>query len=382
MKIKYSHLLCITLAMMMLTSCGSSSNGSYSSKKADAGGAYYADASENAMEDAYTDEYEADSSNDTSQEQTSAKLIYTGTVKLETLEYDNAVQSLKKDIGTYGGFIENSSEQSNNSGWYRDDYVSNNDRSLTATVRIPSENFEAFIAGLSNYGQKTYESTNVENVSRQYADNEATIAALEKEEERLLEMMDRAVTIDEMIMVEERLTTVQGQLNGVRTRQSVLDTDIRYSTVTVNIDEVHKYTEIKPEQPTFGQRLTQQIADSGEGFLEFCEGLLFLFIALFPYLVIIGIIVFIVLRVRRKRKQKKAEKLAAQQAQPVPSTQNAPAQEQSAAQQQDQAQSGQTAPGQAQSGQTTPGQAQNDRRQLPRYDAQPKDENAVPDDKQ
>ncbi len=329
-------LLCVIASAVMFTACGSSdSGGSYSNSKSASyaeGASYAADNSAEYYDEDYAEEPrlndEHSSHNDSNdaadKQKQQAKLIYTGTVHLETLEYDNAVASIKNDMNAYGGFIENSSESSNVSGWYRDDYDGSPDRSLTAVVRIPSENFEAFMNGLANYGQKTYESTNVENVSRRYADNEAQIAALEKEESRLLEMMDSAYTIEDMITVEERLTTVQGQLNSYRTSLSALDSDIRYSTVTIEIKEVHKYTPVKPEKPTFSQRLSEHIQDTGTTFVEVMEGLLFLLIALFPYLVIIGIIVAIVISVRKKHKKKKAEALQAQMQNAQPQTANDP----------------------------------------------------------
>ena len=46
-------------------------------------------------------------------------------------------------------------------------------------------------------------------------------------------------------------------------------------------------------------------------FLEFLEGLLFLFISLLPYLILLGIFLFIVLKIRKAIKKRKTPRAAA-----------------------------------------------------------------------
>ncbi|MBQ5331100.1 MAG: DUF4349 domain-containing protein [Oscillospiraceae bacterium] len=310
MKINFKTLAPLLVCAVMLSSCGSSGGSNYSSAPAEKQSAY----------DAATEEYseneqpeDIDSGAAGNENMAAAKMIYTATVNLETLEYDNTVSSVKADIDKYGGFTESSSETANNSGWYRDDYVRSGDRVMDIVVRIPSESFSTFLSGLSSYGQKTFESTNAENVTRRYADNEAEIKALETEEERLLEMMESAETIDEMITVESRLTTVQSTLNKYKSELASLDSSIRFSTVTLHISEVHKYTEVvRVHEPTFPERLWDHITDSGKSFLRVMEGLLYVIIALFPYMVICAVIAAIVITISKKRRAK------APKAQPTP----------------------------------------------------------------
>ena len=320
-------ILCMSLALIMLTGCGSSGSSapsdSYKSaaptNSYNSGAVNYAeDTVAMASEECYEDDADyserggemADTSAETPTQtplENTAKMVYTGTVELETLEYDKAVEGIKADIESMGGFVENSAESNTNNRWYYDkSYIT--DRKYTVRARIPSENFNGFIAKLPDYGQKMYESTNAENISRRYADTDAQVKALEKEEARLLDMMESAVTIEDMINVEDRITQVQSQLNSLRSSLASMDTDVRYSTVNVTVTEVHEYTEIvtEPEpEPTFLERLWTQVSDSGKAFLEVLEGLLFFIIAVFPYLVIGGIILFFVLRHHKKKKAAK-----------------------------------------------------------------------------
>ena len=71
-----------------------------------------------------------------------------------------------------------------------------------------------------------------------YNDQSILIESLEKQETRLLEMMDKAETIEDMITIESRLSEVQTQLNQARNTLAGYDTDIDYSTINVQIEEV------------------------------------------------------------------------------------------------------------------------------------------------
>ncbi|MBQ7990223.1 MAG: DUF4349 domain-containing protein [Oscillospiraceae bacterium] len=310
------------LAAVMLTACGASNSstsydvyetspayksvqGDYAAEAETAAAAEdYRDNSDAAVGGESPGEMTANSADTSTQLSAAAKMIYTATLQLETLEYDSTVSSVKTDIESMGGFVETSSESNDNKRWYYDKSVVTN-RVFTVRARIPSENFNEFVSKVGSYGQKMYESTNAENISRQYADTDAQIKALEKEEERLLEMMESAYTIEDMIVVEDRITEVQSQLNTLRSRLSSMDSDVRYSTVNVTVTEVHEYTEVAAEpepEPTFFERTGELIADSAKSFLRVLEGILDFVIMTFPYLVIIGVVLFFVIRGRKKKK--------------------------------------------------------------------------------
>jgi hypothetical protein len=129
-------------------------------------------------------------------------------------------------------------------------------------------------------------------------------------------MMDEAKTIEEMIKVEDRLTEVQTELNQYKTRLSVMDTEVAYSTITMNIKEVLEYKESQPGKKTntFIQRLQNTLEESLTGFLSFMEGLLFLIIRLLPFIIVFGALWFVSkpLRVRFKafRQVRKAKREA------------------------------------------------------------------------
>ena len=230
----------VLAASLCLTACGGSSGTNSASYKEEAGAAgdyaYESYAAEEAAQAADGEEYTADGGSGGSTEsalraQDGQKIVYTGNLSIQTLEYEKSAASIRKKIKDAGGFSEAESERDNDYYWYNRSGGSGNTRYLSITARIPSEKFEDFINSLSGDGKVMNRSVNAENISQVYANKETYKKSLEKEQERLLEMMDKAQTIEEMITVESRLSEVERQLNVYKTDLAQMDKDVEFSTV-------------------------------------------------------------------------------------------------------------------------------------------------------
>ena len=114
-----------------------------------------------------------------------------------------------------------------------------------------------------------------------------------------------------MILVQDRLTEVQYQLNQLKTDLHYMDIDVAYSYININITEVMEYHYDEPMKAnTFLNRLADTLKDTWWGFLDFMEGLLFLIIRLIPYLILGTIVLFLLRKPIRKWRQKRKEKKA------------------------------------------------------------------------
>ncbi len=245
------------------------------------------------------------------------KLVYTCNMDMETTEYEKTIASIRELIQKYGGIIERETYTDSASDWY---YTSYEKKSGTLqayiVVRIPSQYYRDFLSGMDGFGKVTRSEQNVENITRRYSETETTVKSLEIQEERLLEMMEQAETIDEMLQIEYRLTEVQNELQILKNLLSEMDTDVAYSTVNLNVREVLEFTpEVEPKKvQTFGDRLRNALKNSWSNITGFLEGVLFFLIEAGPILLIIGgisvaVLVIVLKSVKRARK-KKAEKAA------------------------------------------------------------------------
>ena len=244
------------------------------------------------------------------------KIVYTGNISLQTLEYDDSAKSIHDKITGYGGFIESEYSSNEDPYWYYRDRsgseAKRTRRNLNITARIPAEKFEAFMEDLKKDGQVISTSVNAQNISVSYATHDASRKALEIEQERLLEMMDKAETIEDMIAVEKRLTEVERELGNEKTTLSAMDRDVNFSTVDIQLEEVFEYSETVVEI-TYGERLKRAFGNAIEGFVDFWEAVLLFIVGSFPFLIMWGIVIFVLVKLVRRSHRRRAEKRAARE---------------------------------------------------------------------
>ncbi len=230
------------------------------------------------------------------------KLVYRANVVIETLNYQTDYDRLKADIAELGGIIQYESESDGDYGWYYEDHrKTGGTLESYISCRIPTKHYASFMEGLGGYGKVIEKDSSVENISQRYNDTTAKIESLKIQQERLLDMLDKAVTIEEMLNIEDRLEEIRYEINGLETDVRHMDMDVAYSYVNITLREVFEYTpdEDPTKTNTFFDRLWNTTRRSGRDFLRFCEDVLFELILLAPYIVIAAIILGIVCKVKK-----------------------------------------------------------------------------------
>ncbi len=230
------------------------------------------------------------------------KLVYTSNISLEAEDFETANNTLHATINSLGGIIVSENAYNLGNVGYR---------SINITVRIPQENYDKFLTGLSETYNVVSLRNSVDNLTDVYYDNENRLRSYRVQEERLFAMLEKAETVEEMLQIESRLCDVQYQIESLTNTQKTIDNDVKYATFYIDLNEVTKYT--APTPKTFVDRFGDTVEESGEMFLDVLEGLLFTFIYLAPYLAITLVFVLIVLivvkiTIKKARKGKKNEK--------------------------------------------------------------------------
>ncbi len=238
------------------------------------------------------------------------KLIKTVDLSVETKDYDNLMVSLEKQIEELGGYIESL-------GAYNGSYYSGRvNRSANITARIPADKLDGFVKQIGEEANVVDRNESVEDVTLQYVDLDSHARMLEEEQERLLELLENAQTIEDIITIESRLSEVKYQLESMKSQLRTFDNKVTYSTVHIYIDEVKELTPVVEQ--TAGERIAEGFAESirdiGEGFKEFFIGLIINIPYIIVWAVIIAIIAFVVIKIvkvidkRSARKWEEAQK--------------------------------------------------------------------------
>ncbi len=239
------------------------------------------------------------------------KIIYSANVQVETTAFEESLAKLDALVEEYGGWVESSSLNGSNYADKSRGAVSR--RSASYTLRIPSDRFQELMSSLSDLGNIPYSHIYTENVTAQYYDVQARLTAYTAQEQRLLEMMELAESVEDVIILEDRLTEVRYQIERLQTSLNNWDRQVSYSTVYLDLSEVQEYTPEPQVQPSFGEKLLGALKDGLHSLGGFFEDLLFGLTEALPALLLIlalALIPFLLLRKAwKKRKARKAAPL-------------------------------------------------------------------------
>lgn len=318
MKMKKWKLAGLSLIMALsLLSAGCGSSGALSaSKSADTAVAESEDAYENyATDDIYMSGAEATAAESADMgegaetpkvQDTGRKLIRNVNMNVETEAFEDLLQTVTEKIESLGGYVESSNTYN---GSY---YYGNSTRNANLTLRIPAEKLDEFLSSVAENSNVISRDENVTDVTLQYVDMKSHKEALLTEQERLLELLEQAESVEDIITIESRLSDVRYQIESMESQLRTMDNQVSYSTVYLYIDEVARLTPVKEQ--TAIQKIKTGFAESlynvGNGIKNFVIG----FIIRIPYLAVWAVVILIIvwviklwLKSSRKRKVSKQE---------------------------------------------------------------------------
>ena len=159
----------------------------------------------------------------------SEKKIRTVNMSLECKSMESAAKELKDKVKAQGGYIE-SEDYSAISQW-------NDTKRMNFTIRLPKGNVDSFLDFLNGEGRILSKSENLQDVRLQYRDAKNHIKALETEQERILALMEKAETVDQLIALENRLTEIRYQLDSYNSEILDYDNKVDFSTIYLELQE-------------------------------------------------------------------------------------------------------------------------------------------------
>lgn len=225
------------------------------------------------------------------------KIIKTGSLEIEALEYEKCVEDVSALIKNSGGYVEYSKENKYRAGA----------RYCSITARIPQENFDSFIEGAINVGNVTSKALNARDITESYVDTESRLNVLKDEKEALMGIMSQAETVEDLMYVQNRLYDVIEEIESYEARLRSYDSQINYSEIEITIKEVEKETPV--EEETWGQEFKRRVKNSVENLWEALKGFGIGIVVVLPWLIIPAVIAIIVIAIVKstvKRRRKKA----------------------------------------------------------------------------
>ncbi len=298
-----AFLLVLLLVLSMLVSCGASGTGNLANDGDPSAGS--PSKGESTSGEAGDDVSKAPDAEDYER-----KIIKTYNIELETKSYEAARDAILAAADSFGGYISDSSEKDSVA------YDGRKDRYATFTVRVPSESVDAYVAEIAKSASVLSKKLSTEDITTAYYDLEAQLESLLEQQARIEKLMDEATSFSSLLQLEDKLTSIRTQINGINKQIQLYDKSVAMSYVYITLDEVVEYTEIVDKEPTFGDRIAEAFVGTFENFADFCESLVIGIVWALPGIIILGIgVPLIVFFARRYDKKKREKREAAKKSQ-------------------------------------------------------------------
>lgn len=231
--------------------------------------------------------------------QTQDKIIKRVSMVVETQNFDDLITTLNDKIDVLGGYVENSSI---NGHRY---YYSEETRQGRIVARIPKDRLDEFTGTVSEAANVVNSEMDTENVTLKYVDMESRKKALQIEQDRLFSLLEKEETLDDIIILERRLSDIRYELQNYESKLRTMDNQVEYSTVTLTIYEVERITPAVEEKKTVGNRIQNGFSNTMYHISEGAKDFIVWFAVNLPYLMIWGGIITAAVLIGRKTYHKK-----------------------------------------------------------------------------
>jgi len=208
------------------------------------------------------------------------KLIKEGNIQFKTKDIDATRNAINQSVKKYKGYISNDNAKS-----------SETRITHSVEVRIPSIHFDKFLAEVSQTAEEIDDKNiNIRDVTEEYLDIEARIKTKKELEKRYISLLAQAKTINEILSIEKELLKIREDIESIEGRLNYLKNKVTYSTLSISY-----YKEISKSNQYF----IKIVSSLKNGWYLFISFLLFL-MNIWPFLIVITIILIVLLRRKRK----------------------------------------------------------------------------------
>lgn len=222
-------------------------------------------------------------------------------LSLETDQFDHAKKMLESFAEKSGGFVSSFEVQGGNRS-----EKSRFRRYASMTVKIPVDVSGEYLEHLRSVGNVISESKTVDDITKAYGDLQLEIRNLEKAEQRYLELFQKADTVEDMLLVENELGRLRGQIDIKKATLENYNYQSSYSTFYVSLNEVMEVNPVVNVEPGMWGRAKDGFVRMLNEMIRVGQDLVVFLISVLPLLaavlVLFGIMIVIFRAAVRKKR--------------------------------------------------------------------------------
>lgn len=228
-------------------------------------------------------------------------IIKTGYVDIIVTDAMQVSDQLTAIAQQYGGVVTQRS-------FYQDPYSEKDALAGSVTITVAAEEFDAALTEIRSLAVEIRsESVSANDVTETVIDLEARLDNARAEEQRYVEILASATTVEEILLVEEQLARVRTNIERYEGQLSYYDQRTTYSTITISIEEE---VELSFADDAFrpGQTVVDAAQDVVMMFQNIFLGMIRVVIIGGSIVIPVGIIVLLINALQTKKPKKTTKK--------------------------------------------------------------------------
>lgn len=163
---------------------------------------------------------------------TEQKIIQRASLSIEVVDFQASSNALSLIVERSGGFISDSYSYVTDNGYKRGEF----------TIRVPTDEFLSVISEIEQIGNVKSKHTSGQDVTEEYIDLMARLNNSERQERRLLDILEMANNTEEVLEVEREIWRVRGEIEQLTGRINYLENRIDLATISVSLYEQEPIT--------------------------------------------------------------------------------------------------------------------------------------------
>ena len=226
-------------------------------------------------------------------ETTERMVMYNARMTLAVENVEETISAIEDKTTEMKGYVVQSSAYEQDDNMYG-----------SVSVRVPSEKLTSFIEDIGDMSEKVIQkSIEGQDVTEEYVDLESRLRAKQAVESRLLDLLNRAETTDDLLKVSEDLARVQEEIEQIKGRKQYLENRTDYAEVSLDIEDasVHVPEIAKGEDLQTGSKIKQAFMNSINWIVSFLSWVFVFFIGYSPLLMVIAVPCIVVWLIYKKK---------------------------------------------------------------------------------
>ena len=211
------------------------------------------------------------------------KIISTASLTMEVENTESAFKEITQIVQTSGGFISSSSI-----------YEVSGRNNGEITVKVPQRNFHSSIEQIEALGTVKSKQISGQDVTEEFIDLSARLGNLKKQEARLQEILDMAVTVTDVLEVEYELERVRGEIERLTGRLNFINRSVEMSTISIRAREP------TPITGGDGFGFMDALKESVTGFIESVYGIIIFVGYMLPLVLFVAVVILVTVWIKRK----------------------------------------------------------------------------------